>query len=120
MKNDDIDATAASTHAGSRTLLEEALTILGKARRALETSTHETTTTPTQKDKKVRQAMSSELTPQRAGELYTSGQSVIEVARAYGMTYAQVRKLLATNGTEIRNASERLKGRTRTRKSAES
>ena len=57
--------------------------------------------------------MSTELTPQMAGELYTSGQSVIEVARAHGMTYAQVRKLLATNGTPIRSSSERLKGRTR-------
>ncbi len=62
--------------------------------------------------------MSTELTPQMAGELYNSGQSVIEVARAHGMTYAQVRKLLATNGTQIRNSSERLKGRTR--KSSES
>ncbi len=57
--------------------------------------------------------MSTELTPQMAGELYTSGQSVIEVARAHSMTYAQVRKLLAANGTTIRNSSDRLKGRTR-------
>lgn len=57
--------------------------------------------------------MSTELTPQRAGELYASGQSVIEVARAHGLSYGQVRKLLAANGTTIRNSSERLKGRTR-------
>jgi len=31
--------------------------------------------------------MSTELTAQRAGELYASGQSVIEVAREYNMTY---------------------------------
>ena len=51
--------------------------------------------------------------PQMAGDLYTSGQSVIEVARAHGMTYAQVRKLLTVNGTTIRSSSDRLKGRTR-------
>lgn len=60
--------------------------------------------------------MSTELTPQRAGELYASGQTVIEVARAHGMSYGQVRKLLAASGTPIRDASSRLKGRTRTAK----
>lgn len=97
-------------------LLAEARSLIEKARRALAEPELDTYTQPN-KDRKVRQTMSTELTPQRAGELYTSGQSVIEVARAHGMTYAQVRKLLATNGTPIRNASDRLKGRTRTRKS---
>lgn len=122
MTNDSSNAQTekssfSSKIAGSKVLLDEALSILERARHELENPVHVQTT---HKDRKVRQTMSTELTPQRAGELYTSGQSVIEVARAYGMTYAQVRKLLATNGTEIRNASERLKGRTRTRKSAES
>lgn len=118
MTNDNENAsTFSSKIAGSKVLLDEALSILERARHALENPEHEPVK---HKDRKVRQTMSTELTPQRAGELYTSGQSVIEVARAYGMTYAQVRKLLAANGTEIRNASERLKGRTRTRKSAES
>lgn len=57
--------------------------------------------------------MSTELTAQRAGELYAAGQSVIEVARDHNMTYAQVRKLIAVSGTPIRDASSRLKGRTR-------
>lgn len=57
--------------------------------------------------------MSTELTAQRAGELYASGQSVIEVAREHSMTYAQVRKLIGASGTPIRSASDRLKGRTR-------
>lgn len=60
--------------------------------------------------------MSTELTPQRAGELYASGQTVIEVARAHGLSYGQVRKLLAASGTPIRDASSRLKGRTRSAK----
>lgn len=60
--------------------------------------------------------MSNELTPQQAGELYASGQTVIEVARAHGMTYGQVRKLIASSGVPIRDASARLKGRTRSAK----
>ena len=56
------------------------------------------------------------LTPQAAGDLYTAGQSVIEIARAFGLTYAKTRKILAANGTQIRNASARLKGRPRTKK----
>jgi hypothetical protein len=60
-----------------------------------------------------RQTMSTELTAQRAGELYAQGQTVIEVARAHGLTYGQTRKLIAASGTPIRDASGRLKGRTR-------
>lgn len=60
-----------------------------------------------------RQTMSTELTAQRAGELYSQGQTVIEVARAHGLTYGQTRKLIAASGTPIRDASGRLKGRTR-------
>lgn len=57
--------------------------------------------------------MSTELTAQRAGELYASGQTVIEVARSHGLTYGQAHKLIKASGTPIRNASDRLKGRTR-------
>jgi len=57
--------------------------------------------------------MSTELTPQVAGELYSSGQTVIEVARAHGMSYGQARKLIASSGVLIRDASSRLKGRAR-------
>jgi hypothetical protein len=119
MKNDDNYDTmvALSTSVDSSKLLEESRSLIQRARRALETPEHEAKH-QTQKDRKGRQIMSTELTPQMAGDLYTSGQSVIEVARTHGMTYAQVRKLLVTNGTEIRNASDRLKGRTR--KSSES
>lgn len=119
MKNDDTNVMTKPlyTVADSEALLKESHSLIERARHALEEPEHEPTI-QTQKDRKVRQTMSTELTPQMAGELYTSGQSVIEVARAHGMTYAQVRKLLATNGTPIRNSSERLKGRTR--KSSES
>ena len=58
-----------------------------------------------------------ELTPQRAAELYTSGQTVYQVAVSNGITYGQARKLIVASGTPIRDASSRLKGRTRTKAS---
>jgi transposase-like protein len=114
MKNDDVNESTRPSHEVANTgdLITESRSLIERARRVLEEPEHESTN-QTQKDRKVRHTMSTELTPQMAGDLYVSGQSVIEVARAHGMTYAQVRKLLATNGTPIRNASERLKGRTR-------
>lgn len=59
---------------------------------------------------------STTATPQIAGQLYTEGKSVIEVARHMGITYGQARRLIKVNGTEIRNPSARLKGRTRAKK----
>lgn len=49
----------------------------------------------------------------QAAELYTSGKSVVEVAQELGITYGKARKLIADSGTEIRNTSDRLKGKTR-------
>lgn len=48
-----------------------------------------------------------------AGQLYKSGKSVVEVANALGITYGKARKLIAESGTELRDGSERLRGRTR-------
>lgn len=56
------------------------------------------------------------MTPQVAGQMYNEGKTVIEVARHFGITYGKARKLIAAAGTEIRNPSARLKGRTRTTK----
>lgn len=55
-------------------------------------------------------------TPQRAGELYASGKTVFETATALGVTYAKATKLIKSSGVPIRNASDRLKGRTRAAK----
>lgn len=55
----------------------------------------------------------SELTPQRAGELYATGQTVYQVAVSNGITYGKARQLIMSSGTPIRDASARLKGRTR-------
>ena len=55
----------------------------------------------------------NELTPQAAAQLYTEGKTVYEVAVMNGITYSKARKLIVASGTPIRNASDRLKGRTR-------
>jgi transposase-like protein len=91
-------------------LLTEARSLIERSRRQLAEMPEQSTQ---QQDTTRRHTMSTELTPQLAGELYASGQTVIEVARAHGKTYGQVRKLIVANGTPIRDASSRLKGRTR-------
>ena len=53
------------------------------------------------------------LTAQQAGSLYASGQTVDQIAKSNNVTYAQARKLIVDSGTPIRDASSRLKGRTR-------
>jgi transposase len=53
------------------------------------------------------------VTANQAAELYTSGKSVDEVAKELGITYGKARKLIAEAGTDIRNTSDRLKGKTR-------
>jgi hypothetical protein len=52
-------------------------------------------------------------TPQAAASLYTAGKPVVEVAKDLGITYGKARKLIAQSGTDLRDASSRLKGRTR-------
>lgn len=49
----------------------------------------------------------------QAASLYTAGKSVVEVASELGITYGKARKLIVDSGTPIRDASSRLKGRTR-------
>lgn len=57
--------------------------------------------------------MTIETTAAKAGELYASGMSVSEVAAATNVTYSKARRLIQDSGTPIRDASSRLKGRTR-------
>jgi hypothetical protein len=94
-------------------LLNEAAALIATSRLTLQLIAEDIDTIKTASTQRRSTIMSTELTVQRAGELYASGQSVIEVAREYSMTYAQVRKLIGASGTPIRNASDRLKGRTR-------
>jgi hypothetical protein len=94
-------------------LLNEAAALIATSRLTLQLIAEDIDTIKISNTQRRSTVMSTELTAQRAGELYASGQSVIEVAREYSMTYAQVRKLISASGTPIRNASDRLKGRTR-------
>ncbi len=91
-------------------LLEEARGLISRSRTEL---AEMPVTTTTQDKKETVTTMSIEVTPQRAGELYASGMSVIEVARETNITYSKARKLIRDNGTEIRDGSARLKGKTR-------
>lgn len=49
---------------------------------------------------------------EKAGKLYTSGKTVLEVSQEMGVSYGQARRLISQTGTEIRDPSSRLKGRT--------
>jgi len=60
--------------------------------------------------------MTTTVTAQQAATLYTAGKSVVEVAQELGITYGKARKLIKDSGTEIRNTSDRLKGKTRKNK----
>jgi hypothetical protein len=53
------------------------------------------------------------ITPEQAAKMYSDGKSVVEVSLALGITYGKARKLIAASGTDIRDGSSRLKGRTR-------
>ena len=52
-------------------------------------------------------------TSNQAAALYKAGKSVDEVATELSITYGKARKLIAESGTQIRNTSDRLKGKTR-------
>lgn len=65
-----------------------------------------------------KEKMAASITAQYAGELYASGKTVNEIAVSNGITYAQARKLIIDSGTPIRDASSRLKGRTRSSKAS--
>jgi len=91
-------------------LLQEADDLIKRSRTAL-AEMPETTTTETTKRKKT--TMSIEVTSTQAGELYSTGKSVAEVAAALNVTYSKARRLIQDSGTPVRDASARLKGRTR-------
>lgn len=57
--------------------------------------------------------MENSVNPQAAAQLYSAGKPVVEVAKELGITYGKARRLINESGTPIRDASSRLKGRTR-------
>ena len=91
----------------STKLLKEARDLIDRARASLASLEKNETT------RKGNIQMTTTVTPQQAAALYTSGKSVVEVAQELGITYGKARKLISDAGTEIRNTSDRLKGKTR-------
>jgi hypothetical protein len=73
----------------------------------------QTNNTNTKRERRKTMSEVEVITPAKAAELYTSGMSVIEVAQATNISYGKARKLIADSGTPVRDASSRLKGRTR-------
>jgi len=49
----------------------------------------------------------------KAGQLYTQGLAVEAIAKELSVTYRTARKAVQLSGVELRDPSERLKGRTR-------
>jgi hypothetical protein len=103
----------------SDALLNESRELVAKARDWLAAMPEEQTGgtqhgNTTKKERSI--TMNNEATPQNAAQLYTEGKTVIEVARHFGITYGNARKLIKASGTPIRDASARLKGRTRATK----
>lgn len=94
-------------------LLAEAEDLFKRSREVLATlaETPSTETNQTTQGKKIK--MTTEVSPNQAGELYASGKSVAEVASALSVTYGKARRLIEQSGTPVRDASARLKGRTR-------
>jgi hypothetical protein len=86
-------------------LLERSRIALANAVSAIDTSKHTT--------QRRRKTVSVDVNASRAGELYSSGKSVAEVATEMSITYSRARRLIKDSGTPVRDASSRLKGRTR-------
>lgn len=100
----------------SEALLAEATRLIDRARRELEEPRgipREIKTQDTNTRRKRTVDSKITLTAQQAGSLYASGQTVDQIAKSNSITYAQARKLIVDSGTPIRDASSRLKGRTR-------
>jgi transposase len=63
--------------------------------------------------------MKSEKIQIEAGDLYTAGLSIDDVAKKLNINYRTARKAINLSGVALRDSSERLKGRTRPDKKKE-
>lgn len=91
-------------------LLDEAKALHKKSRAWMRDNPPELSNTQIQITKGTQM---SEVNPQAAAQLYSAGKPVVEVAKELGVTYGKARRLINESGTPIRDASSRLKGRTR-------
>ena len=94
-------------------LLKEAEDLFKRSREVLATLAETPSTETKQIPQRKKMEMTTEISPNQAGELYASGKSVAEVASALSVTYGKARRLIEQSGTPVRDASARLKGRTR-------
>lgn len=92
-------------------LLSEAEDLISRSRKVLASPAESTNTTETTQRRK--KTMSIDTSATKAGELYAAGNSVAEVANIMSITYSKARRLINDSGTPVRDASARLKGRTR-------
>lgn len=99
-------------------LLDEARDLIERSRTELSNTDVVLDQTKQQTRNTQRKDMTTTVTPQQAAELYSAGKTISEVAIATGVTYAKARKLVIDSGTPIRDASSRLKGRTRSKKAS--
>lgn len=92
-------------------LLNEAKDLLEKSRDALANMPE--ADEPKQITQRKKKTVNTDTNAAQAGELYAAGKSVAEVAAAMNVTYSKARRLINESGVQVRDASARLKGRTR-------
>jgi len=95
----------------SETLLDEARELIARSRAQLAMQPADEPVR--NKQHTTKRGIMSTPTPEAAAQLYAEGKPVVEVAQALGITYGKARKLITQSGTPVRDASSRLKGRTR-------
>ena len=95
----------------SEKLLNEAQELIARSRAQLAMAPADI---PVRKETQTtKRGTMSNATPEAAAKLYAEGKPVVEVAQELGITYGKARKLISESGTPVRDASARLKGRTR-------
>jgi hypothetical protein len=94
-------------------LLAEAKALHKKSRAWMDANPVEAQEVKTKVHTTKGKATMAETNAQAAAQLYSTGKPVVEVAKELGITYGKARRLINESGTPIRDASSRLKGRTR-------
>jgi hypothetical protein len=94
-------------------LLAEAEDLFKRSREVLAALAETPSTETKQTTQRKKKTMTTETNSAQAGELYAAGKSVAEVASAMSVTYGKARRLIQESGVPVRDASARLKGRTR-------
>jgi hypothetical protein len=109
---------SSQSHSTLKDLLVSSEQLLGEARELIARSRAQLAMAPAEevvrvKTQTTKRGTMTTPTPEAAAALYNEGKPVVEVAQALGITYGKARKLINQSGTPVRDASSRLKGRTR-------